>query len=101
MEDSAVDVFEEQGALMVEVDLPGVCAEDVAVKAKGSQLRILAHRRAEAEAGRRYRLRGRRSPSHCTRDLILPPEARLPDATATLERGVLRVRIPLSDGNPA
>lgn len=97
MVDSAVDVFEERGALMIEVDLPGVRPEDVALRTRGSQLHILARREDDTATGRRYRLRGRRSPAHCTRELILPPEARVRDATATLERGVLRVCIPLQE----
>ncbi len=91
-----VDMFEQEGALFVEVDLPGVRREHVGVETQGSQLVIWAERPSE-EPARRYRLRGRRTSREYTHDLSLPPEARADDATAHLDRGVLQVRIPLSD----
>lgn len=98
--DSAVDVFEQEGALVVEVGLPGVRQEDICVKAEGSQLLIWA-RRPDEDGPRRYRIRGRRLLREYNHDLMLPPEAATEHATATFLRGLLRVRIPLSGARPA
>lgn len=91
-----MDVFEEEGALVVEVGLPGVRREDIFVKAEGTQLLIWA-RRPDEGGPRRYRIRGRRLASEYSHDLMLPPEASPERATATYLRGLLRVRIPLEE----
>lgn len=93
---STVDVFEEQGLLVVEMALPGVCLEDLSINACGSRLLIWARRPRGGE--RRYRVRGTRLPPCISEEVALPPEARVADATALLKHGVLQVRIPLSGG---
>lgn len=99
-DDSAVDVFEQEGALVVEVGLPGVRQEDICVKAEGCQL-LIGARRPDEDGPRRYRIRGRRLLREYNHDLMLPPEAATEHATATYLRGLLRVRIPLAAGRPA
>lgn len=94
---SAVDVFEEEGLLVVEMALPGVRVEDLSINACGSRLLIWARRPGEG-GERRYRVRGTRLPPCTSEEVALPPEARVADATALLKHGVLQVRIPLSGG---
>jgi len=93
--DSAMDVYEQDGALFVEVGLPGVAHRDLSVSARGSQLLIWARRRPRT-GERRYRVRGIRGPGVFSHDLTVPPEGRLDRATASYVHGLLRVRIPLA-----
>ena len=98
--DSMIDVFEQDGALFVEVGLPGVVLDDLIVDAAGSELLIFANRPEEA-AKRRYRVRGRWLPRCFRHGFMLPPEARVDLATAIFRHGLLQVRIPLrADDDP-
>ena len=96
-----IDVFEEDGALYVEVGLPGVQLDDLIVDAAGSELLIFANR-PEDVVKRRYRVRGRWLPRTFRHCFMLPPEARVDLATATFRHGLLQVRIPLeADEGPS
>lgn len=91
-----IDVFEQDGALCVEVGLPGVQLDDLFVHAEGDQLWIRATR-PEDVGSRRYRVRGRWLPRSFTHDFMLPPEARVDLATAVFRHGLLQVKIPLDE----
>lgn len=85
-------VEEAVGGWVVAVDLPGVPAEDVDVEIGAGQLAVTARRpghhhvvRERSGTARRLRL-----------DLTLPPEVEADAVTASLELGVLRLRLPRS-----
>jgi HSP20 family molecular chaperone IbpA len=92
--DWAVDLFEQDGELVVEVGLPGVRSEDISVMGHGSQLLISA-RRPHERGLRRYHLRGSRIPRQFSHEVTLPEQARMELAHASYVQGLLRVRIPL------
>jgi HSP20 family molecular chaperone IbpA len=96
--DWTVDMFEQDGALVIEVGLSGVRFEDVSVMVQGSHL-VISARHSQEDGVRRYHLRGRRVPREFVHEVMLPPCVRPDLATATYLQGLLRVCIPLgSDG---
>lgn len=78
-------VEEGPDAYLVDVDLPGVLPADVELDAGGGRLVVVGRRRARRRAGtdRVARL-----------ELTLPPDVDAGAVDATLERGVLTVRLP-------
>ena len=102
--DWTVDMFEQEGSLVVEAALSGVRFEDVSVMVRDSHL-VISARRAQEQGARRYHLRGRRIPSEFSHEVMLPPNAQLDLATASYVQGLLRICIPLgsyaaSSGRP-
>jgi HSP20 family protein len=90
----AVDVYEKDGALQVEAELPGVKPEDVSVTCEDNRLVIQGSTHLEKEEKREgYYWSERRSGSF-RRTVPLPEGANLDAATATFKDGVLRVSIP-------
>lgn len=86
------DVLESDDAYLLVVDLPGATGETVEVTADGRTVSIEARREKDAPAEYRY-VREERSP-FLDADLPLPPDADADDATATLDTGVLTLRLP-------
>lgn len=96
--DWTVDMFEQDGALVIEAGLSGVRFEDVSVMVQGSHL-VISARHSQEDGVRRYHLRGRRVPREFVHEVMLPPCVRPDLATATYLQGLLRVCIPLgADG---
>jgi len=85
------DLLESEDAYLLVVDLPGVTAETVDVQARRGRLHIEA-RREKAFDDFRYR-REERS-VFLDAEIPLPPDASGGDATGSMERGVLELRLP-------
>lgn len=107
IESAPVDVIDEDGAYVVEVDLPGFERSELDVTMIDGQLRVRAEHEDQGEStdeeeeeddgssseGRRYvrRERHRRS---IERRVSLPEEVSAEGVTATYDRGVLTVHLP-------
>jgi HSP20 family protein len=89
-----LDLYEVPGGLVVEVDLPGVRIEDIAVVVSRSDLTIEGIRRGPAEPERGCFLRVERSTAGFHRMIPLPAAVNPHDASARYERGVLTVTFP-------
>lgn len=92
--DWAVDMYERDEELVVEVGLPGMRMQDVSVMADGSRL-VISARRPDEPGARHYHLRGSRVRREFTQEVTLPARARLELARASYEHGLLCVCIPL------
>ena len=92
--DWAVDMYERDEELVVEVGLPGMRMQEISVMADGARL-VISARRSDEDGARRYHLRGSRIRREFTHDVTLPERARLELAFASYEQGLLRVCIPL------
>ncbi|KAB7515865.1 Hsp20 family protein [Halosegnis rubeus] len=86
------DLLESDEAYRVVLDLPGVTADTVDVTAEGGRLRIEARRDKDVPTAFRYVTEERSL--FLDTELPLPPTVDAPDATATVERGVLTVTLP-------
>lgn len=89
------DVSETEDAYLVEVELPGVKRNDVTVDLAGTELTINGERK-ETERQGWFRHRTRRTGQFHYR-VTLPQHADADPVKATLEDGVLTVRVPKSD----
>ncbi len=93
----AVDVYREDGNLVVKAEVPGVTAEELDVTLKDNVLTIAGETRAEEEVEEEnYIRRERRYGSFC-RSLALPAQAEGEKAEAAFEDGVLTVTIPVAE----
>lgn len=86
------DLLEGEDDYLLVVDLAGATADSVDVTAEFGRLRIDADREKAVPAGFEY-VREDRSP-FLDATLPLPPRVDADGATATIERGVLEVRLP-------
>ncbi|GAA4880375.1 Hsp20/alpha crystallin family protein [Actinomycetospora straminea] len=89
----------EEGALVVEAELPGFAPDAITVAAEGGELFLRAQREIEPGTGRLQR-RERRTGTFA-RDLVLPPGTDPTTITATYADGVLTVRVPLPEPSPS
>jgi HSP20 family molecular chaperone IbpA len=87
-----VDVLEREDAYLFVVDVAGVTAEDVDVRVDGRMLVVDAHRRKSVPDGFSYRTEER--PLFLDLELPLPPDATDDGSSASVDRGVLEVRLP-------
>ena len=89
----ALDAWDSPQALFVEVDLPGVEANDVNVQVQAGELVLKVARRDSAQEGDRW-LRRERGVGSFTRTLALPNEIDPGAVEAELADGVLRLKLP-------
>lgn len=86
------DLLESDDAYLLVVDLPGVTADTVDVAVEGTQLRIEARREKDLPTEFRYVTEDRSL--FLDAELPLPPDATDAGADATVDRGVLELRLP-------
>lgn len=86
------DLLESDDAYMLVLDVPGVTADTADVSVGGGRVTIEARRRKDHPAEFRY-LREDRS-LFLDAELPLPPDATDEGAAASIDRGVLEVRLP-------
>ena len=89
---AAADLLERDDAYLLVIDLPGATAETTDISVDGRLLRIEAQREKAAPEGYRYAREER--PLFLDLELPLPPDAVADDASATMEAGVLELRLP-------
>jgi HSP20 family protein len=89
-----VDVYEQGGYLVVKADVPGVRKEDLQVELDDGDLVIQGETRSENEVKEDQYYRMERRIGRFYRRLPLHFEARPEDIQATVNDGVLEVRIP-------
>lgn len=86
------DLLESDEAYLVVLDLPGASAETTEVVFEEGRLRIEARREKEVPSAFRYVSEDR--PLFLDAELPLPPDATAEGATASIDRGVLEIRLP-------
>jgi HSP20 family protein len=97
-----VEQFEEDGAVVVRAELPGVDPEkDIDVIVTGGALRITGERKQEAKTEERGYVRSEMRYGRFSRTLPLPEGATESDVTATYKDGILEVRVPVASPKPA
>ena len=90
----AVDITEEPDALVLKAELPGLKPEDIEIEVQNNVLVLKGEHKAEkAEEREGYHVRERRHGTF-TRSFMLPETVRTDAIEASLENGVLSVRLP-------
>lgn len=90
----AVDIFEEENAIVLSAELPGMAAEDVHVHVENSILTLSGERKLEKEEERDGYHRVERSYGSFSRAFALPKSVDGEAVEAKLVDGVLRLRLP-------
>ncbi len=91
-----VEVMEREGNLVVRADLPGLRKEDVRITATEDGLVIEGERRREVEEERGGTYRSEVAYGSFRRAIPLPEGAKVEDAEARFDNGVLEIRVPVS-----
>jgi HSP20 family protein len=93
----AIDVYEEEDAIVVETEVPGMKKEEIEVKLLGDLLTITGKHQSEKKVERKDYFRSERSSSAVSRSIRLPVEVQADKMTAQLKDGVLEIRAPRSE----
>lgn len=86
------DLLESDDAYLVVMDLPGVTADTTDVRFEDGRLRIEARREKAVPIDFRYVTEDR--PVFLDAELPVPPDGAGSEASATIEGGVLELRVP-------
>ena len=97
----AVDVYEDEDAIVIETELPGMKKEELEVTLTGDLLTISGRHESEKKIERKNYFRVERSASAVSRSVRLPVEVQADKMTATLKDGVLEIRAPRSESAKA
>lgn len=89
-----LNVWEENDALVAEAEVPGLKSEDLDLSVVGDQLTIRGKREATKHEQEAAYHRRERTVGEFVRSVTLPVEINADDVTATLDNGVLTVRLP-------
>ncbi len=87
------DIYEEKGNLIMKTELPGIKKEDLDITLEGDRLTIKAEKKEETPEGASSHARERFYGRYC-RSLTLPFPINGDRVSATLENGVLELKIP-------
>ena len=90
----AVDVYEDENAFLIKVDLPEINKEDVKVNLNENVLSLTGERRFEHEDKRDGYHRVERSYGQFYRSFTLPPNINVEGINAEFRDGVLRLTLP-------
>ncbi|AEH37137.1 Hsp20/alpha crystallin family protein [Halopiger xanaduensis] len=92
----SLDLADEGSEFVVTVDVPGYDTEDLEIRLSGETLSIRGEREHEAEQGgadEQY-IRRERAVQSFNRQLQLPDPVEVDDVSATVNNGILTVRLP-------
>ena len=95
-----IEVLQNNGQFKVRADLPGLTKEDVKVEVTGDLLTLSGERKAETEEKREGFYRSERSYGSFYRQIPLPEGAKIENAAATFQNGVLEITIPAAKVEP-
>lgn len=90
----AVDIYEDENAFLIKLELPEVTREDVKVSLNENTLSISGERRVENEQKRENYHRVERSYGQFYRSFTLPPNVNADAINAQFKDGVLRLTLP-------
>lgn len=88
------DVRETEKEIIITVDLPGVDKKDINIEVQGDLLEISAEKKFEAEEERKGYIRRERAYNKFYKSMRLPAEVDESRAEASLNNGVLEIKLP-------
>ncbi len=93
----ALDIFERDGQLVVQADLPGVAADNVTVEVEDGLLTVSGERREEREFDEDGIRRLERRYGKFSRSIALPEGAKADEIQASFRDGVLEITMPMAE----
>ncbi|WP_265111712.1 Hsp20/alpha crystallin family protein [Halosolutus halophilus] len=94
---TSLDLADEGSEFVVTVDVPGYETDDIDLRLSGDRLSITGEREQEVEEGDEQFIRQERKQQSFSRQLRLPEPVVTDDVEASLNNGVLTVRLPKHD----
>jgi HSP20 family protein len=95
----AIDIREDENSLIVTAELPGVDKKDVQIEVRDNILTIKGEKRCEKREEKDNWHTVERSYGAFTRRVMLPYEVDDAQANATMDQGVLTLKLPKSQGS--
>jgi HSP20 family protein len=92
-----IEMYEDQGKLVVEAELPGMRKEDVQVQIEDDAIIVSGERRHESKDRQQGRYVSERSYGSFHRMIRLPDGANAETANATFRDGILRIEMPFKE----
>ncbi|HEY3308329.1 MAG TPA: Hsp20/alpha crystallin family protein [Desulfuromonadaceae bacterium] len=96
----AIDIYEEEGTIVVKADLPGLSRDDIEVKLYDNNLEISGEKVTEQKTDKSGYLRLERFSGRFNRIIPLPEGLDSEHVDASFNDGVLEIRIPRVGGKP-
>lgn len=93
----ALDIRETADALVLSVEVPGIDADAIDIEVEDNVLTIGGERRFEERGEDEHHHRVERVYGRFARSVTLPQNVRADDIEASLDRGVLKVRVPKAE----
>ena len=93
---ASTDMYEEDGNLVIETELPGMKVEDIEVKLEGDRLTLRAEKKEESRKDARHHARERYYGEYY-RTFTLPFHVREDEVKARYQDGILEVVLPRSE----
>ncbi len=94
----SIEIREKDNNLVISADLPGLSEDDVKIEATDQGLVIQGERKREEEKRERGYYRSERSYGRFYRLIPLPEDAKLENAKAQFNHGVLEITVPVEEG---
>lgn len=91
---AAIDMFEQNGNVVVKAEMPGIDPEKIDVTVVGDELRISGEREEEKEVKEENFYRSERTYGRIHRSLTLPTGVDPDKVSASVKNGVLEVTLP-------
>jgi HSP20 family protein len=93
----AVDVSEDEDAILVKAEVPGCKADDIKISVHGSTLTISGEKKAEQEKKEKGYYHLERTCGSFRRDLTLPTDVDTTKVEAACKEGVLTITLPKAE----
>ena len=90
------DIYEEKDQLVMKTELPGIDKKEVEITLEGDRLTIRAEKKEDTKTDVNHHTRERYYGQY-VRSLTLPYPVKEDEITATIDNGVLEVRLPKGD----
>jgi HSP20 family protein len=97
----ALDVFEKDGKLHINAELPGMQEKDIEIEVTDDTLTISGEKRDEREVKENNYYRSERSYGSFRRQVALPAGADTDKVDATFKDGVLKIAVPVTATAPS
>jgi len=93
----SLDIFDEDGNVVIKAELPGMKKEDVEVSVTDHTMRITGEKKREEKVEKKNYYWEERSYGSFSRSFQLPSEVQTDKAEAKFKDGILEVRIPKTE----
>jgi HSP20 family protein len=93
----SADIYEDEGAVVVKAELPGMKKEDIEVNLAGDTLTIKGEKKEDKEVKEDDYYRRERTYGSFLRSLALPCEVKSGEIKASFKDGVLEIRLPKTE----